>query len=175
MKDADCPHLSLAVDQLLTLRCHQPPSTVWPKFLLYPWGKERYPVLLFLGVSVSLVFLLPRNSLVFLSGFCLFSGYFKGSQGETFVGVFEVSLVFSKRPRKKRTGYIHHKHCYEFIRRVESTLDPDTFEKYCYTPPISIAILLQKYALLSAESSVHIANLYHDTPPICIAILLQKY
>ena len=49
------------------------------------------------------------------------------------------------------------------------------FEKYRDTPPISIAILLQEYALLLAESSIYTTNLYHDTPPICIAILLQKY
>ena len=61
------------------------------------------------------------------------------------------------------------------IRRVELTPDPDTFEKYRDTPPISIAILLQKHALFLAESSIYTTNLYHDTPPICIAILLQKY
>ena len=61
------------------------------------------------------------------------------------------------------------------LRRVASTPDPDTFEKYRGTPPISIAILLQKYTLLLAESSIYTTNLYHDTPPICIAILLQKY
>ena len=62
-----------------------------------------------------------------------------------------------------------------FFRRFKSTPDPDTFEKYRDTSPISIAILLQKYALLSTESSIYTANLYHDTPPICIAILLRKY
>ena len=51
------------------------------------------------------------------------------------------------------------------LRRVKSTPDPDTFEKYRDTPPISIAILLQKYALLLAESS-------EDTPPVCIMIHL---
>ena len=61
------------------------------------------------------------------------------------------------------------------FRRVTSTLDPDTFEKCRATPPISIAILLQKHALLLAESSIYTNNLYHDMPPICIAILLQKY
>ena len=55
-----------------------------------------------------------------------------------------------------------------------STPDPDTLETYRDTPPISIAILLQKYVLLLAES-IYSTNLYHDTPPICIAILLQKY
>ena len=35
----------------------------------------------------------------------------------------------------------------------KSTPDPDTYEKYRDTPPISIALLLQKYALLLAESS----------------------
>ena len=62
-----------------------------------------------------------------------------------------------------------------FFKKVTSTPDPDTFEKYRDTPPISIAILLQKYALLLVESSIYNTNLYHDTPPICIAILLQKY
>ena len=61
------------------------------------------------------------------------------------------------------------------VRRIKSTPDPDTFEKYRNTPPISIAILLQEYALLLAGSSIYTTNLYHDTPPICIAILLQKY
>ena len=54
-------------------------------------------------------------------------------------------------------------------------LTPILLQKSRDTPPISIAILLQKYALFLAESSVYTANLYHDTPPFCIAILLQKY
>ena len=62
-----------------------------------------------------------------------------------------------------------------FIRRVTSTPDPDIFEEYRDTPPISIAILLQKYALPLAESSIYATNLYRDMPPICIAMLLQKY
>ena len=60
------------------------------------------------------------------------------------------------------------------IRRVKSIPDPDTFEKYRDTPPISIAILImQKYALLLAESSIYIthrqfvsrygSHLYRDT------------
>ena len=61
------------------------------------------------------------------------------------------------------------------IRRVKSTPDPDTFEKYRDTPPISIAILLQRYALFLAESRIYTTSLYHNTAPICIAILLQKY
>ena len=61
------------------------------------------------------------------------------------------------------------------FRRAKSTPDPDTFEKYRDTPPTSIAILLQKYALFLAESCIYTTNLYHDTPHICIAILLQKY
>ena len=63
----------------------------------------------------------------------------------------------------------------ESLGRVKSTPDPNTFEKYRDTPPISIAILLQKYAFLLAESSIYTTNLYHDAPPICIAMLLQKY
>ena len=51
------------------------------------------------------------------------------------------------------------------LRRVESTPDgPRYFRKYRATPPISIAILLQKYALLLAEVVY--------TPPICITIRL---
>ena len=66
----------------------------------------KFPVLLFLGVFVSLVFFLLRNSLVFLGVFCLFSSAFKGSQGEKNPWCFwGFSLVFSKRPRKRRTGF----------------------------------------------------------------------
>ena len=50
------------------------------------------------------------------------------------------------------------------FRRAQSTPDPDTFEKYRDTPPISIAILLQKYALFW-QKVVY-------TPPICITIRL---
>ena len=59
----------------------------------------------------------------------------------------------------------------------ENQTSPDlcTFEKYRDSPPISSAMLLQKYALLLAESSIYTTNLYHDAPPICIAMLLQKY
>ena len=60
-------------------------------------------------------------------------------------------------------------------RRITSTPDPDTFEKYRDTPPISVAILWEKYALLLAQSSTNTANLYHHTLPLCIAILLLKY
>ena len=45
------------------------------------------------------------------------------------------------------------------------TPDPDAFEKYRDTPPISIAMLLQKYALLLAQKVVY-------TPPFCITIRL---
>ena len=40
-------------------------------------------------------------------------------------------------------------------RRTKSTSEPDTFEKYRDTPPMSIATLSQKYALLLAESSIY--------------------
>ena len=39
----------------------------------------------------------------------------------------------------------------------------------------SIAILLQKYALLLTESGKYTTNLYHDTPPTYAAMLLQNY
>ena len=51
-----------------------------------------------------------------------------------------------------------------FPDNQESRIDPDTFENYRDTPPISIAMLLQKYALLLAESSIYATNLYHDAP-----------
>ena len=41
--------------------------------------------------------------------------------------------------------------------------------------PFLSRYFLQKYALLLAGSSMYTTNLHHDTPPICIAILLQKY
>ena len=59
------------------------------------------------------------------------------------------------------------------VRRVKPTPDPDTLEKYRETPPVSIEILLQNYAVLLAESSTCTAHLYQDTAPICIAILLH--
>ena len=40
--------------------------------------------------------------------------------------------------------------------------DPDTFERHRDTPPISIAMLLRKYALFLAERSIHTSNLYRD-------------
>ena len=61
------------------------------------------------------------------------------------------------------------------FRRIPPTPDPDTFEKYGDTPPMSNAIFWQKYALLLAESAIYAANLCRDTPPICIAILFRKY
>ena len=61
------------------------------------------------------------------------------------------------------------------IKRVKSTPDPGTLKSNRDTPPISIAILLQKYALFLTESSIYATNLYHDTAPICTAMLLQKY
>ena len=61
------------------------------------------------------------------------------------------------------------------IRTVTSTTDPDIFEKYRDTPPMSIAVLLQRYALLLAKTSIYTTNLSHDTPSICTAILLRKY
>ena len=48
------------------------------------------------------------------------------------------------------------------VRRIKSTLHPDTLEKYRATPPISIAMLFQKYVLLLAENSIYTTNLYHD-------------
>ena len=47
------------------------------------------------------------------------------------------------------------------FRRVKSTPDPNAFEKYRDTPPISSSI-------------IYTANLYHNTAPICIAILFAE-
>ena len=60
------------------------------------------------------------------------------------------------------------------VRRVASTPDPDTLKKYRDTTPISITILLQKHALLLAESTICTTNLYHDAAPICIAYLCRS-
>ena len=60
------------------------------------------------------------------------------------------------------------------VRRAQPTPDPDTLKRYRDTPPISIAIFLQKYGFLLAESSIYTTHVYHDTAPICIAMLLQK-
>ena len=66
--------------------------------------KHDFPVhglvLLFLGLSVSLVFFLLRNSLVFLSIFCILSI----RMARKILNVFEFSLLISKRPRQRRTG-----------------------------------------------------------------------
>ena len=51
-----------------------------------------------------------------------------------------------------------------FSERVKSTPHPDTSEKYRDTPPISIGIFWQKYALLWQKMTY--------TPPICITIRL---
>ena len=39
---------------------------------------------------------------------------------------------------------------------------------------MSIVILLQKYALVLAESSFYTTNMYHDTALICIAMLCRS-
>ena len=52
---------------------------------------------------------------------------------------------------------------------------PDTFEKHHDTPLISIAMLLQKCALLLAESSMYTTNLCHDAPPISIRIYRDAF
>ena len=50
-------------------------------------------------------------------------------------------------------------------RRVKSTPDPNTCEKVSRYTSHFYRILLQKYALLLAESSIYTTNVYHDTPP----------
>ena len=63
------------------------------------------------------------------------------------------------------------------LPEVTSTPDPKSYEKYRGTPPISIAIVLQKYALFLPESLIVIytTSLCHDMAPLCIPIFLQKY
>ena len=53
---------------------------------------------------------------------------------------------------------IEDEHVMPLVRRVKSTPDLDAFEKYRDTPPFSIVILLQTYALLLAESSTYTTN-----------------
>ena len=49
------------------------------------------------------------------------------------------------------------------------------FEKHRDTHPISIAMLLQRYALLWEEIRSHTINLYHNTALMCFTMLSQKY
>ena len=56
-------------------------------------------------------------------------------------------------------------------RRVTLTPDCDTLEKYHRTPPIPIVILMPKYTLLLAGSSVCTTHVYHDAAPIHITML----
>ena len=46
------------------------------------------------------------------------------------------------------------------LRGVKWTPDPNSFEKYPDTPLISIAMLLQKLALILAESSMYTVSRY---------------
>ena len=64
---------------------------------------EPHPVLLFLGVFVSLVFFSLQNSLAFLSVFCLFSRVLRVRKVRKSLVFLRFSLVFSKRSRKRRT------------------------------------------------------------------------
>ena len=61
------------------------------------------PVLLFLGVFVSFMFLLLQNSLVFLSGFC-FSGFLRVREVRIILGVFEVFLGIFEKTKEKKEG-----------------------------------------------------------------------
>ena len=61
------------------------------------------------------------------------------------------------------------------FRRVTSTPDPFTFEKHRNKPPISIAILLQKYALFLAESSVYQKRSGDPNPSIFRKVLPYKW
>ena len=73
-----------------------------------------------------------------------------------------------KGPQKPKT------YCDKKLLRYclqQSQIDPwprYLVQKHHNTPPICIAILLQKYALFLAESSIYTTNLYHDAAPICI-------
>ena len=62
------------------------------------------PVLLFRGVFVSLVFFLLGISLVFWGVSDHFPEFFRVRKVRKFLGVSRLSLVFLKRPRKRRTG-----------------------------------------------------------------------
>ena len=61
------------------------------------------------------------------------------------------------------------------FRRAKLPHDPDIFEKFRDAPPVFMAMILSKYALLFAESSINTTSLHHNTAPLCIAMLLQKY
>ena len=59
------------------------------------------PVLLFLGVFVSLVFFFLGMSLLFLSDFCLFYRVLTGSHRGKILDVFEVFLGVFEKPRTR--------------------------------------------------------------------------
>ena len=76
--------------------------------------------------------------------------------------------AFKQRPSPRTAEGISHgrEERYRFFLnfgRIKSTLDPDTFEEYRDTPPISIAILCR--SMPSWQKVVY-------TPPICITIRL---
>ena len=63
---------------------------------------QRFPVLLFLGVFVSLVFFFLGISLVFWSVFCLFIRVLRVRTARKILDVFEVFLgVFEKNKEKR--------------------------------------------------------------------------
>ena len=47
-----------------------------------------------------------------------------------------------------------------------------TSHLYCSTPPICIAVLLEKFALRKGKYCRYSSHLYRSTPPICIAVRL---
>ena len=90
------------------------------------------------------------------------------------VGVRPIDFPSAFTESRSESSVSSSQHMIFVPKRISGESHRPTYEKYRDTPPISIAILLQKHALLLAKSSIYTTNLYHDTAPICIAILLQK-
>ena len=83
---------------------------------------------------------------------------------------------FQTKMAGQMAGYVENRHSLAtrtFVRRVESTPDPDTLEKYRDTPPTSIAILLQKHALFLAESSIYTIRLPFVSRYFCRSIRVR--
>ena len=70
----------------------------------------------------------------------------------------------TSKTKRKNSDFGLKRQRLQFFLRGTSTPHPDTFEKYRDTPSISIAILLQKYALFLAESTPRLSVLGRSVP-----------
>ena len=107
------------------------------RFYLFSTVRVCLPVLLFLGVFVSLVFFLLRNSLVFLSVSAYFPGFSRVRKVEKSLVFLRFSLPLSKRPRKRRIGLYLWKHLMGFrldFNRIFNQI-VRIWKRTAWTPP----------------------------------------